>query len=311
MLDDHLPEVGPGLFRNVVAEAGFATLAGIAHAAQFVQGGGDVLVGILGERAMAHGCTPEMIAGQVQRGLHRFHGNRRTVRIQVEQVTQHGGHARVYHVGEVAVFRADNGTTVARKVGIFTTRIGFFRLWFGGLGVRHGQFGRHSGHGCLAQGHANFGVEGVIVAVAAEHLHVFGALQPVLGVLDQLGEIDAADAAGEIPQVFHQVGPESDGFKQQGAPVAFRRGDSHLADDFLEAVLERREHIFQAFAAGQGPFLLGVRILEGQTVADQAQHQIGMNCICSEGDQAGNVMAFLHIPGLNHQAAVFTQTLTA
>src|SRR5438270_580196 len=79
--------------------------------------------------------------------------------------------------------------------------------------------------GGVAEGHAHLGVEGVVVAVAPQKLHLLGALQPPFGVLDHFLEPDAADARREIAEEFHQFRPEADGLEEHGPAVALDGGD--------------------------------------------------------------------------------------
>ena len=66
----------------------------------------------------------------------------------------------------------------------------------------------------VAQGHADLGVERHVVAVAAEHGHLFGLLDAPVGIFHQFLQANPAEATGEIAEELHQLGSEADGFEQ-------------------------------------------------------------------------------------------------
>ena len=90
----------------------------------------------------------------------------------------------------------------------------------------------------FSQCHAHFGVECVVIAVSAEDLHVFGAVEAIPGIVDEFGKIDSANTTREISEMLHEVSTEAHSFKKESTTVAFCSGDAHFADDFLEAVNE-------------------------------------------------------------------------
>ena len=311
LFDNHLPEIGPCFFGNIVAEAGLASFARVTHAVDFVESGGDVLVGIFGERTVTHCCAPEMVFGQVEGGLDSFDRYRCTERSQVKEIAKNGGGAGIHHRAEVAEFGANCGWDISGQVGVFAAGIGFVGFGFWSIDGSQGQFTWDSGDGCFSQCHAHFGVECVVIAVSAEDLHVFGAVEAIPGIVDEFGKIDSANTTREISEVLHEIRTEAHSFKKEGTTVAFCSGDAHFADDFLEAVLKRGKDIFQAFAAGEGPFLFGVWVFEGEPVANEPQHEIGVNSIGAKGDEAGNVVSLLDIASLNHKAAPGPQAFFA
>lgn len=181
---------------------------------------------------------------------------------QVEKVAQNGGGAGIHHGAEVAVFGADRGGDIAWQVCILATGIGLVSFWFWGFGAGQWQFTRYTRDCSLAQGHTHLCIEGVVIAVAPEDLHIFGAVEAISGIVDEFWEIDTADTTGEITEVLHEISTEAHCFEQQGPAVSFGGGDTHLADNFLEAVFQGGEDILKAFTAGEGPFLFGVRVFE-------------------------------------------------
>src|SRR5262249_33282784 len=167
----------------------------------------------------------------------------------------------------------------------------------------------------VRRGHPDLGVEPNVVLVLADRLvprdHLLGALDAPLGVFDEFGEPDPADAAREVAEELHQLGAEPDGFKELRAAVAFDRGDPHLRDHLLDRVLQGGEEILQRLAGIESGLLLGVRVLEHQPVFHQPQHHVRVDRIGPEGDQHAQVVAFLHIAGLHDQAALLAQPLLA
>jgi hypothetical protein len=58
-------------------------------------------------------------------------------------------------------------------------------------------------------------------------------------------------------------------------------------------------------------FLLGFGLLECQPVLDQSQHEVRVNRIGAERDEATDVVAFLHVPRLDDERAAVAEALLA
>ena len=304
-LGQHLvPERDVMLGRHVVPPAELAAFAGVAAPAQFVHCRGDGHVAVATERTVAHGRPTEVILHQVNGwdhgvladGVARLHDG--------EEVTQHGGWALGHHLAELgeAEFHDARNLVVDhhRRCGVrhLAAVVGDV-----GLGVRR----QHR----FAQGHAYLGVVGVVVAVAAQHLHVLGLLHPPLAILDQILKGQPTDAAGELAEVLHQLRAEAHGLEQHRPAIAFDGGDAHLADDLLQRIFEGFEQSFQGITRAERHILLRLDVLPGDPFLDDAQHQVRMHRIGPEADQHRHVVPFLDVAGLHDQAAPVTQALLA
>ncbi len=132
-----------------------------------------------------------------------------------------------------------------------------------------------------------------------------------MGILDQLIQANPANTRWAIAQELHHVRTKADGLEQTRAAIALDGSDPHLGDDFLERILQGREQVLQAFSTRQRPFLLRIRIFEGQAIADQPLHQIRMNGVRAEGHETGDIVALLDVARLDDEAATLAQALVA
>ena len=244
---------------------------------------------------MAHRGAAEVVGDHVRRRLHVRKRGRGAPRFHGEQVAEDGGHAGVHHVGELdelvghALRRA--GVVLARRGGVGHLPAALLRLR---VGLLHR----------VAEGHPHLRVERVVVAVAAQHGHLLGLPDAPLRVLNQFREPDAAEAAGEVAEERHQVLAEPDRLEQLRPAVALDGGDAHLGDHLLDGVLQRGEQVFQRLARFEFELVLRVRVLERQTVLDEPEHQVRVNRVRPEGDEAADVVPFLDVAGLHDEAAL-------
>ena len=226
------------------------------------------------------------------------------MKLDPEQVAEHRGHAVIHHVGELDELLRDS----LGRVGIgFGGRRGVSHLAAAGL-----RLGVRFLHG-VAERHPHLRIKGAIIAVAAEHavIHLLGSHHPPLGIFDQFLEPDAADAAGEVAEELHQFRPETDRLEQLRPAITLDGGDPHLRDHLLDGVFEGGEEVLERLAGIEPGLLLGIRVLEDQAVLHEAEHEVGMNGVGAEGDQATDVVPFLDVASLDDQAALVAEALAA
>ena len=264
----HLLDLGIAL--AVVALFGFAALAGVAAAAQTVQGDGNGLMGFTAQGTVAHGCALEPLDD----GAYRLHLFQRDAAVRSIVEVQQA--AQMHAVGAHAVHRA--GELLESRVIVGPA--GFLEQ-VDGLGVEQVLF--------LAAAE--------LVGTAVGQLHVdiqtqrvkggvVGSFHVGLNVL-QTDAAHAADRAGEV--LVDDIPGDADRLKDLAALVALDGGDAHLGGDLHDAV----QHSLVVVVHG------GVVILVQQTLVDELGNgvvgQIGVDGAGTVAQQGGKVM---HLAGL-------------
>ena len=109
---------------------------------------------------------------------------------------------------------------------------------------------------------------------------------------------------GKSPRNSISSGPNPTASNSMRPAVALDGRDAHLGDDLLDRVLEGREQVLQALVRRRvGISCLRLRVLERQPVLDEPQHQVRVDGVGPEGDEAADVVPLLDVAGLHDQAS--------
>ena len=259
-----------GVALALVALLGLTALAGVAPAAQTIQGDGDGLVGLAAQGTVAHGSGFEPLDDGADR-LHLLKGDAAVgVIAEVQQAAQvHALGTHVVH-GAGEVFE---GLVVAREAGFLEQMDG------------------------LRGEEVLFLAAAELVSTAVGQLHVDIQTQRVKGGVVgsfhirlnvfQTDTAHTADRTGEV--LVDDILGDADRLKDLAALVALDGGDAHLGGDLHDAV----QHSLVVVIHG------GVVILVQQTLVDELGNgvvgQIGVDGAGTVAQQGGKVV---HLVGL-------------
>ena len=212
----------------------FAAFSGVGFAAETIHGDGQCFVGLFRDRAKAHGTGTEALDDGADR-FDFFKGNRWLLILELEQTTQRA---------ELLALIVDQVRITAEVVAVSGAHSILQHsdyLWIHEMGF---PFTTPGVFGTTLQ--TTVGVHLLSVGIAVAH-------QALCCDLIQPGATDATGGAWKI--FADEILVQTDNFEDLGAAVTLQCADSHLGEDFEQALADRLDVVLGVLIDDVGFFV--------------------------------------------------------